>query len=65
MGIRFSKSIKIGKYLRLNISKSGVGVSVGNKFYRVGISPKGIIRKTLTLPKTNLSYVKQRKIKRK
>lgn len=65
MGIRFSKSIKIGKYLRLNISKSGVGVSVGNKFYRVGISPKGIIRKTLTLPKTNLSYVEQRKIKRK
>lgn len=65
MGIRFSKSVKIGKYLRLNISKSGVGVSVGNKFYRVGISPKGIIRKTLTLPKTNLSYVKKRKIKRK
>lgn len=65
MGIRFSKSIKIGKYMRLNISKSGVGFSIGNKFLRIGLSPKGIIRKTLTLPKTGISYITQKKIKRK
>lgn len=64
MGIRFSKSVKIGKFLRLNISKSGLGFSVGNKFFRLGVNPKGVIIKTLTLPKTGLSYVKQRKIRK-
>lgn len=65
MGIRFSKSIKIGKFLRLNFSKSGIGFSIGNKFFRLGISPKGILRKTITLQKTGLSYVKQKSIKKK
>ena len=64
MGIRFSKSIKISKFLRLNISKSGIGFSVGNKIFRIGISPKGILRKTITLPKTGLSYIKQKKYKK-
>ncbi|MBR5739456.1 MAG: DUF4236 domain-containing protein, partial [Lachnospiraceae bacterium] len=29
MGIRFSKSIKLGNYLRLNLSGSGVSATVG------------------------------------
>ena len=65
MGIRFSKSKKIGKYIRLNFSKSGLGVSIGNKFFRIGISPKGNIRKTFTVPKTGISYVTEKRIKRK
>ncbi len=68
MGIRFSKSIKIGKFLRLNLSKSGIGFSVGTKGYRIGISPKKIVRQTITLPKTGISYVKEfslKKLKRK
>lgn len=65
MGFRFSKSIKIGKFLRLNFSKSGMGTSIGNKLFRIGISPKGVIRKTITIPKTGLSYIDQNKIERK
>lgn len=29
MGLRFYKSIKLGKHARVNLSKSGVGYSVG------------------------------------
>lgn len=29
MGIRFYKSVKLGKYARVNFSKSGIGYSVG------------------------------------
>lgn len=64
MGFRFSKSIKIGKFLRLNFSKSGMGASIGNKLFRIGISPKGVVKKTITIPKTGLSYIDQNKIER-
>ena len=41
MGIRFAKSIKIGNYLKLNFSKSGVSASVGKKGASVNIGKKG------------------------
>ena len=41
MGIRFSKSVKLGKYLRLNFSKSGVSASVGPKGASVNIGNRG------------------------
>lgn len=62
MGIRFSKSIKIGKYLKLNFSKSGIGVSIGNKIFRAGISPKGVIKRTITIPKTGISFINSKNI---
>ncbi|WP_317367353.1 DUF4236 domain-containing protein [uncultured Tyzzerella sp.] len=65
MGFRFIKSKKIGKLFRLNFSKSGVGASFGNKFFRIGITPKGQIRKTFTLPKTGISYTTYSKSKKK
>lgn len=37
----FRKSIKLGKHTRLNISKSGIGVSTGVKGARIGINSKG------------------------
>lgn len=40
MGFRIRKSIKIGP-LRVNLSKSGIGGSVGVKGFRVGVSSKG------------------------
>jgi hypothetical protein len=40
MGIRFRKSFKAGP-VRVNLSKSGVGASVGVKGARVGIDAKG------------------------
>lgn len=41
MGIRFSKSIKIGSLLKLNISKSGISATVGKKGASVNIGSKG------------------------
>lgn len=42
MGFRFRRSIKLGKHTRLNLSKSGVGISTGVKGFRVSAGPKGI-----------------------
>lgn len=55
MGLRFRKSINIGP-LRINLSKSGVGFSVGTKGFRVGRSAKGKTTATVSLPGTGLSY---------
>lgn len=56
MGLRFRKSVNIGP-LRLNFSKSGVGMSVGVKGFRVGRSAKGKTTATVSLPGTGISYV--------
>lgn len=58
MGIRYRKSFKLGP-LRINLSKSGVGYSVGNKFYRVTKKANGGMRTTATLPGTGISDVKE------
>jgi len=57
MSLRLSKRINIGKFLRLNISKGGVGVSVGVPGARVTAGPGGK-RLTLGVPGTGISYVK-------
>lgn len=57
MGMRYRKSLKFGP-LRVNLSKSGVGYSVGNKFYRVTKKANGGMRTTATLPGTGISDVK-------
>ena len=41
MPLRFRRSISLGKFLRLNLSKSGVGVSAGVKGLRAGIGTRG------------------------
>lgn len=55
MGLRFRKSIKIGKHTRINLSKSGVGLSTGLPGARISVNQKGI-RKTLSIPGTGISY---------
>lgn len=57
MGFRMRKSVKIGG-LRVNLSKSGIGYSVGGKGYRVTKKAGGGMRTTASLPGTGLSYVK-------
>ena len=39
--MRFRRSIKIAKGLRLNVSKSGLGFSVGGKGHSMSIGPRG------------------------
>ncbi|AYO30643.1 DUF4236 domain-containing protein [Biomaibacter acetigenes] len=53
MGWRLRKSIKIAKGVRLNVSKSGLGLSVGGKGFRVGVGPKGAYTST-SIPGTGL-----------
>lgn len=56
MGLRFRKSFTFGP-LRINVSKSGIGFSLGVKGFRVGRSAKGKTTATVSLPGTGLSYV--------
>ncbi len=58
MGFRFGKSIKLGKAFRINLSKSGIGMSAGVKGMRVGVGPRGT-RLTASIPGTGISYVAQ------
>jgi hypothetical protein len=55
MGIRFRKSISIGKFFRLNLSKSGVSLGMGPRGLNVNIGPRGV-RQTVGLPGTGLYY---------
>lgn len=64
MGFRFRKSIKAGP-LRVNISKSGIGYSVGVKGARITKTAKGNTRSTLSIPGTGISYVSETSNKQK
>lgn len=41
MGIRFAKSIKLGDYLKINFSKSGVSATIGKKGASINLGSKG------------------------
>ncbi len=58
MGLRFRKSINLGKIFRINISKSGIGTSTGVPGFRIGYGPRGT-RTTASIPGTGVSYVKE------
>ena len=58
MGLNFRKSITICKGVRLNLSKSGVGVSVGTKGARFSINSSGQKRATVGIPGTGVYYTK-------
>ncbi len=55
MGFRFRKSFNLGSGVRVNLSKSGLGMSVGRKGARYSVGPSGR-RATFSLPGTGLSY---------
>lgn len=58
MGFRYYRGISLGKLARLNISKSGVGLSVGVRGLRWTTGPGGTFL-TLGIPGTGLSYRKK------
>lgn len=58
MGFRFRKSVSFGPF-RMNLSKSGVGYSVGVKGARITKTVKGRTRTTLSAPGTGISYVSE------
>ena len=57
MGFRFRKSINLGP-ARINLSKSGVGYSVGGRGFRVAKKAGGGTRTTASIPGTGISYSK-------
>ncbi len=65
MGLNFRKSIKICKGVSLNLSKSGVGVSVGTKGARASINTSGRSSVRVGIPGTGLSYTASSGSKRK
>lgn len=64
MGFRFRKSIKAGP-VRINLSKSGVGYSIGGKGFRYTKKANGGTRTTYSVPGTGLSYVNESSSKKK
>lgn len=56
MGLRFRKSFSLGKGMRLNVGKSGFGLSFGTKGLRYSINSKGRRTSTVGIPGTGLSY---------
>jgi hypothetical protein len=56
MGLRFQRRIRIAPGVRLNLSKSGVGVSVGRTGLRLGMDAKRKKYFSVGLPGSGLSY---------
>jgi hypothetical protein len=55
MGFYYRKSISAGPF-RVNLSRSGVGYSIGGRGFRTGISAQGRRYSNLSLPGTGLGY---------
>ena len=56
MGLRFQRRVRIAPGVRLNLSKSGVGVSVGRSGLRIGMDATRRKFFSVGLPGTGLSY---------
>lgn len=56
MGFSFRKSFKIAPGLKLNLSKKGVGFSLGGKHARYSVSSTGRKTKTFRIPGTGITY---------
>lgn len=55
MGFTFRKSIGVGPF-RVNLSKSGVGYSVGTRGIRTGVSARGRKYTSFGIPGTGIGY---------
>ena len=57
MGWNYRKSVNLGGGMRLNFSKSGIGISGGVKGFRIGTGPRGT-KMTVSIPGTGIYYTK-------
>ena len=55
MGFYYRKSVSLGPF-RVNVSKTGVGYSVGGRGFRTGVSAKGKRYSTFSIPGTGVGY---------
>lgn len=65
MGLKFRKSIKLSKGVKLNLNKKSVGVSVGGKGAHLSVNSKGRKSATVGIPGTGLSYTTSSQSKKK
>jgi hypothetical protein len=56
MGLRFQRRIKVLPGVRINLSKSGVGFSVGGRGAHIGIDSRGRRYTAVGLPGTGVSW---------
>jgi len=56
MGLRFQRRIKVLPGVRINLSKSGVGFSVGGRGAHIGIDSRGRRYTSVGLPGTGVSW---------
>ena len=56
MGFGFRKSFKVAPGVRINVSKRGIGASVGTKGLRYSVNSSGQRRTTASIPGTGISY---------
>ena len=57
MGLRFRKSFRIFPGVRINLSRTGIGASIGFKGFRLTKRADGKVQRTVSLPGTGISYV--------
>jgi len=57
MGFYYRKSVNLGPF-RVNLSKSGVGYSVGGRGFRVGTTARGRKYTSFSIPGTGIGYRK-------
>ena len=56
MGLRFQRRIKVLPGVRINLSKSGVGFSVGGRGAHIGITARGQRYTSIGMPGTGVSW---------
>ena len=57
MGLRFQRRIKILPGVRINLSKPGVGLSVGGRGAHIGITARGQRYTSIRGPGTGVSWM--------
>jgi hypothetical protein len=60
MGWTYRKSVGLGPF-RINLSKSGIGYSVGGMGFRTGVSSRGRSYRSFSVPGTGLRYYSSRR----
>ena len=55
MGFRFRQTLRLGRLLRINLSKGGASVSAGRPGATLNTGPRGT-KVTVGLPGTGMSY---------
>ena len=55
MGFFYRRSLRLGPF-RINLSKSGVGYSIGGRGFRAGVDARGRRYTSASVPGTGLGY---------